>query len=210
MKKYTILILSLFILIIQGCSHKVTPKLEKKEEKELQKIEVQKEEDRLVTLKVNNIDEINQRVNSYLNELYAKDIEEKLSQGTHYDIEYVHTKSKTYLFVKFKNSFLFCGKDGCLVKMLEYENEKFIELESFTLELSSIYLLHDNSNEGFSVVVVPMSEFDESKYTTYYNIYEPFSENEYISIHSKDRAYKELEADIKSRKKSIKLFFEEE
>jgi len=203
MKKNMILILGLLILVFQGCSHKETPKPKKEQVKEVKKPEV-------IILKIDNIDALNQRVNSYLNGLYAKDIEETLLQGSHYDIEYVHTQSKTYIFVKFKNSFLFCGKDGCLVKMLEYKSELFLELESFTLSKSSIYLLHDNSTEGFSVIVVPMSYFDEAQYKTYYNIYEPFSENDNRKIYPQDREYKELQTILSSRKKSIKLFLEEE
>ena len=211
MKKSIVLIVSLLIILIQGCSHKEMLIVEKYPEKKLEK-EIKKEEPKEIVqvLEIKNIEDVDQRMNVYLNERYGEDIKERLLQGTHYDLEYVNTQSKTYIFVKFKNSFLFCGSGGCSAKMLEYEDERFKEIESFTLIRSSIYLLHDSSTVGFSQIVVPVSYIDGTQYSTYYNIYEPFSENEHIGLYPKDRDYKRLQADLKSRKKSIKLFKEEE
>ena len=211
MKKYTILIVSLFTLMIQGCSYKETPKFEKKPEIQLEKeLKIEEPKKIVQVLEIKNMQELNQRVNSYLNERYSEDIKERLIEGTHYNLEYVNTQSKTYIFVKYKNSFLFCGSAGCSAAMLEYKEKSLKEIESFTLVKSSIYLIHDYSTIGFSKIVVPVSFLDEAQWSIYYNVYEPFSQNDNSSLYPNDREYKELKAYLSSRKKSIKLFMEEE
>ena len=207
MKQFITVFIVLLVLLIQGCSQKKTPIIVEEAPQKIQKKEPKK---RVIILQVENIEKVNQEINIFLNEQYSEDLKERLLQGTHYDLEYVKTASKTYVFVRFKNSFLFCGSGGCSAEMLEYKSESFTKIESFTLVKSSIYLMHDYLTEGFSQVVVPVSFMDEKGWSTYYNIYEPFSENETRSIYPNTREYKELKADLSSRKKSIKLFLENE
>ncbi|RLA74547.1 MAG: hypothetical protein DRG78_21230 [Epsilonproteobacteria bacterium] len=198
MKIYILAFVIMSILFTQGCSQKkvikpiAEPPIEKPKQEKI--------------LEVKNLDELDEKVAIYLNILYAEDIKEPLVQNIHYDLEYVTPNTKTYIFVKFKNSFMFCGSGGCSAKMLEHKNDMFEEIESFTLIKSSIYLIHEKTSNGFSKVAIPVSYIDGMNWATYYNIYEPFSQNEIKSIFPKDIGYKELKIAIQDRKKSIKLF----
>ncbi len=189
MRKYSLLLTIALILLMQGCSQKEALTLPIKE--------------------IKNIDEINQKVNVYINKKYGEDVREKLLQNIHYDLEYINTITKRYIFIKFKNSFIFCGSGGCSAKMLEYAENKIGEIESMTLIRSSIYLIHDNSESSFSQIVVPVTFMDGPNYSTYYNVYEPFSDGETHDIYPSMQGYKELQRVLKTRKESIKLFEEE-
>ena len=126
MSWYLAVLIAIYGFLIQGCSQK---KIQKEvQSKEIQSYEVQ-------ALKIKNLEELNEKVNLFLNEGYSKDTGEPLVQNTHYDIEYVYTESRTYVFVKFKNSMLFCGSGGCSGKLLEYVSGSFKEMESLTLKL---------------------------------------------------------------------------
>ena len=189
MRLYLTVMLTAVIFLIQGCSEKKTPNTFEKPKLEKQ-----------------NIDELNHQVNIFLNKKYAIDIQEELEQNVHYDLEYVNTPLNTYAFVLFKNSFMFCGSGGCSVKVLEYKNESILEIESLTLVSASIYLVHDLSPSGFSKIVVPVSYLDETKWATYYNVYNPFAKEEHRGVYPQDIGYKELKMILNDRKLSIKLF----
>jgi len=203
MKIYLLVLTVVGMLFTQGCSQKkvIKPTKEPITEKPITKTS---EPEKI--LEVTNLNELDKNVAIYLNAHYAEDMKEPLVQNSHYDLEYVVVSAKTYVFVKFKNSFMFCGSGGCSAKMLEYKNDTFEEIESFTLIKSSIYLIHEKTPNGFSKVVIPVSYIDGMNWATYYNIYEPFSQNETKSIFPKDIGYKELKIAIEDRKKSIKLF----
>ncbi len=201
MKIYILIFVSMSILFMQGCSQRKAIKLIEEPPREKPK--------KKKILKIKNLDELNEKVNIFLNKIYANDIKEPLVKNIHYDLEYVNVSSKTHVFVKFKNSFMFCGSGGCSAKMLEYNGEIFEEIESFSLIKSSIYLLHEKTPNGFSKVIVPVSYIDGTNWSRYYNVYEPFTQNETQSVYPKDIGYKELNSVVNSRKKSIKLFGKE-
>ena len=203
MKIYIFVLTVIGMLLTQGCSQKkvIKPTKEPMTEKPI----IKKPEPEKI-LEVKNLDELDKKIAIYLNIYYAEDIKEPLIQNSHYDLEYVVVNAKTYIFIKFKNSFMFCGSGGCSAKMLEYKNDTFEEIESFSLIKSSIYLIHEKTPNGFSKVVIPVSYIDGMNWATYYNIYEPFSQNEIKSIYPKDIGYRELKIATQDRKKSIKLF----
>ncbi len=210
MKIYILLFVIMSVLFTQGCSQKkaLKPVEEPLKGKLLLEKPPKEEPKKEKKLEIKNLDELNERVNVFLNDTYGEDMKEALVQNVHYDLEYVNVNAKTYVFVKFKNSFMFCGSGGCSAKMLEYKNDAFKELESFSLIKSSIYLIHERSPNGFSKAFIPVSYIDGLKWSIYYNVYEPFSQNETQSVYPKDVGYKELQAIMKNRKKSIKLFGE--
>lgn len=191
----TVFLLSLVIsmLLIQGCSQRNLTK-----EKEVSEPSI---------LQIENLDELKQKVNSFINEKYTQDIAQKLSLGINYDTEYINTVNKTEVFIKYKNSMFFCGTGGCSGEMLEYENGTLKHIESFTLINSSIYLIHKLSDYGFEKIVIPVNYIDENEdKAVYYNIYQPFTLNENQSLYPNDIGYDELKSCVTDRKKSIKLF----
>ncbi len=212
MKLYLIGFLSLGVLLIGGCSKPKTPQIIDKPKPEVTTPQVLEKPKIIVKPKVEikNIDAINHNVNLFLNKKYALDMKEELHQNIHYDLEYVNTLTKTYIFVLFRYSFMFCGSGGCSGLMLEYKDGNILEIESLTLIKSSIYLIHNLSENGFSKIVIPVSFINGDQWGTYYNIYNPFTEEEHSSLYPKESGYKELKRLLDSRKTSIKLFENEE
>ena len=198
------------MFFIQGCSQKseIKPTVQV-QEKIKTKIKPMKEKKKNIFIDIENVDALDKKINLFINEKYGVNMAEQLVSGIHYDLEYVNTAIKTEVFVKYKNSIMFCGSGGCSGEMIEYKDDTLKHIESFTLIKSVIYLIHDLSKHGFSKVVIPVPYLDENdEYAIYYNVYEPFSSKDNESVYSNAQAYKELEHLLKSRKSSIKLFEE--
>lgn len=193
MKMNTLFYFIISIFLLQGCSQKET-------------VVKQKVVDE-TPIKIQNLDALNEKVNSFINDKYIQEIGEHLSLGINYDTEYINTQSKTVVFIKYKNSIYFCGSVGCSAEMLEYEEDSFKHIESFTPVKSSIYLLHKLSDYGFEKIIIPVYYINEKEEKAlYYNIYEPFSPSDNQSLYPQDFGYEEIKTLLNDRKKSIKLF----
>jgi len=181
------------LLFIQGCNQK---NIDFKLQEEVKVIEVEL---------------IEKRLEQFLNDKYKADINRVILSEKDYDTEYIHTETKTTVFVKYKDNMSFCNKRGCSGEMFEYKANTIKQIDSFMLIETQIYLFHDFNKYGFSQVIIPTSyQNEDGEYEIVYNIFEPFSDIENETIYPNTKQYKLIQKKLNDRKKSIKLFAEME